>query len=149
MIAAIRKLIVQVDETRIEMGRPITPATRRAVAIAVIANPCAGRYSDSLDELTAIGEELGGLLGAKCVEALASGPIRRRATVRQRSSARPVSWSTPPPFCIPRWEHPCGGPSRKAPRSFPQRRKWGVWAPPLMCRSGTKMQRSSAATLML
>ena len=74
MIAAIRKLIVQVDETRIEMGRPITPATRRAVAIAVIANPCAGRYSDSLDELTAIGEELGGLLGAKCVEALGIRP---------------------------------------------------------------------------
>jgi len=74
MIAAIRKLIVQVDETRIEMGRPITPATRRAVAIAVIANPCAGRYSDSLDELAAIGEELGGLLGAKCVEALGIRP---------------------------------------------------------------------------
>ena len=74
MIAAIRKLIVQVDETRIEMGRPIAPATRRAVAIAVIANPCAGRYSDSLDELAAIGEELGGLLGAKCVEALGIRP---------------------------------------------------------------------------
>jgi hypothetical protein len=74
MIAAIRKLIVQVDETHIEMGRPIAPATRRAVAIAVIANPCAGRYSDNLDELTAIGEELGGLLGAKCVEALGIRP---------------------------------------------------------------------------
>jgi hypothetical protein len=74
MIAAIRKLIVQVDETRIEMGQPITPATRRAVAIAVIANPFAGRYSDNLEELTAIGEELGGLLGAKCVEALGIQP---------------------------------------------------------------------------
>jgi amino acid synthesis protein len=74
MIAAIRKLIVQVDETRIEMGQPIAPATRRAVAIAVIANPFAGRYSDNLEELTAIGEELGGLLGAKCVEALGITP---------------------------------------------------------------------------
>jgi hypothetical protein len=74
MTAAIRKLIVQVDETRIEMGRPIAPATRRAVAIAVIANPFAGRYSDNLEELTAIGEELGGLLGAKCVEALGITP---------------------------------------------------------------------------
>ena len=74
MSAVIRKLIVQVDETRIEMGQPIAPATRRAVAIAVIANPFAGRYSDNLEELTAIGEELGGLLGAKCVEALGIQP---------------------------------------------------------------------------
>jgi Amino acid synthesis len=74
MIAAIRKLIVQIDETRIEMGRPITPATRRAVAMAVIANPFAGRYSENLEELTAIGEELGGLLGSKCIEALGIRP---------------------------------------------------------------------------
>jgi hypothetical protein len=74
MNAAIRKLVVQVDEIRIEMGRPIDPATRRAVAMAVIANPFAGRYADSLEELTVIGEELGGLLGAKCVEALGIRP---------------------------------------------------------------------------
>jgi Amino acid synthesis len=74
MIAAIRKLVVQVDETRIEMGQPVDPPTRRAIAMAVIANPYAGRYSQSLEELTAIGEELGGLLGAKCVEALGIRP---------------------------------------------------------------------------
>jgi succinyl-CoA synthetase alpha subunit len=74
MIAAIRKLVVQVDEIRIEMGRPIDPPTRRAVAIAVIANPFAGRYSEDLEELTVIGEELGGVLGAKCVEALGIRP---------------------------------------------------------------------------
>ena len=45
MSANIRKLIVQVDETRKEMGQDITPPTRRAVAIAVIENPYAGRYS--------------------------------------------------------------------------------------------------------
>ena len=74
MPAAIRKLIVQVDETRIEMGRAIDPPTRRALAIAVIANPYAGRYVDDLDELMAIGEELGGLLGVRCVEALGIAP---------------------------------------------------------------------------
>jgi hypothetical protein len=74
MMAAIRKLVVQVDEVRIEMGRSVEPATRRALAMAVIANPFAGRYSDSLEELTAIGEELGGLLGARCVEALGIRP---------------------------------------------------------------------------
>ncbi|MEW5889772.1 MAG: amino acid synthesis family protein [Pseudomonadota bacterium] len=70
MPAKIRKLVVQVDETRIEMNQPVTPPTRRAVAMAVIENPCAGRYVENLDELIAIGEELGGLLGRKCVQAL-------------------------------------------------------------------------------
>jgi Amino acid synthesis len=74
MAAKIRKLIVQVDETRIEMGRSITPPTRRALAMAVIDNPYAGRYAESLDELIAIGEELGGLLGDKCVAALGIAP---------------------------------------------------------------------------
>jgi hypothetical protein len=74
MSAAIRKLVVQVDETRIEMGRPVDPPTRRAVAIAVIANPFAGRYADNLEELMSIGEELGGLLGEKCVAALGIRP---------------------------------------------------------------------------
>ncbi len=74
MSADIRKLIVQVDETRVEMGRTIDPPTRRAVAIAVIANPYAGRYVDDLDELIAIGDELGGLLGDKCVAALGIAP---------------------------------------------------------------------------
>ena len=74
MKAQIRKLIVQVDETRLEMGRAVVPPTRRALAIAVIANPCAGRYVENLDELIAIGEELGGLLGDKCVQALGISP---------------------------------------------------------------------------
>ena len=74
MSANIRKLVVQVDETRKEMGKTIEPPTRRAVAIAVIENPYAGRYSESLDELIAIGEELGALLGQKAVKALGIEP---------------------------------------------------------------------------
>jgi hypothetical protein len=74
MPAAIRKVIVQVDETRIEMGKAIEPPTRKALAMAVIHNPCAGRYVENLDELIAIGEELGGLLGQKCVQALGIQP---------------------------------------------------------------------------
>ena len=74
MPAQIRKLIVQVDETRLEMGRAIDPPTRRALAMAVIANPCAGRYVENLDELIAIGEELGALLGQRCVQALGIAP---------------------------------------------------------------------------
>ena len=74
MTANIRKLVVQVDETRKEMGQAVEPPTRRAVAIAVIENPYAGRYSESLDELVAIGEELGALLGQKAVAALGIAP---------------------------------------------------------------------------
>jgi len=74
MTMKIRKLIVQVDETRIEMGKPIDPPTRRALAMAVIENPFAGRYEENLDALISIGEELGGLLGDKCVAALGIAP---------------------------------------------------------------------------
>ena len=74
MTASIRKIIVQVDETRIEMGRTIDPPTRRALAMAVIHNPFAGSYTENLDELIAIGEELGALLGNKCVQALGISP---------------------------------------------------------------------------
>ena len=74
MAANIRKIIVQVDETRVEMGKPVTPPTRRALAMAVIENPFAGMYQENLDELIAIGEELGAMLGKKCVEALGISP---------------------------------------------------------------------------
>ncbi len=74
MKAQIRKIIVQVDEVHIEMGKTISPPTRRALAMAVIHNPLAGSYAENLDELIVIGEELGGLLGDKCVKALGIAP---------------------------------------------------------------------------
>lgn len=79
MQSKIRKLVVQVDETREEMGRHVIPATRKALAMAVIENPYAGRYSENLDELVAMGEELGGLLGEKCVQALGIAPGRAQS----------------------------------------------------------------------
>jgi hypothetical protein len=74
MPAKIRKIIVQTDEVRIEMGRDVQPPVRKALAIAVIENPFAGRYVENLDELTAIGEEMGALLGQRCVQALGIEP---------------------------------------------------------------------------
>ena len=74
MPAKIRKIIVQTDEIRVEMGRDVQPPVRKALAMAVIENPCAGRYVDDLDALVAIGEELGALLGARCVQALGIAP---------------------------------------------------------------------------
>ena len=70
----LRKLVVQVDEIRVEMGQAVSPPTRRALAMAVIVNPYAGRYSGNLDDLVEIGAELGRLLGEKCVAALGIAP---------------------------------------------------------------------------
>ncbi|MCB2150140.1 MAG: amino acid synthesis family protein, partial [Rhodobacteraceae bacterium] len=61
MKADIRKIAVWVEETHREMGRDIAPATRKPVAVAVIANPFAGRYVEDLTDLMDIGAELGGL----------------------------------------------------------------------------------------
>ena len=70
----IRKIVVTVEDTHLEIGRNISPPTRRAAAIAVIENPFAGIYQEDLEKLMVAGEELGGLLGQKCVEALGIKP---------------------------------------------------------------------------
>lgn len=74
MSMKIRKIAVNVEETHREIGREISPATRKAVAVAVIENPYAGVYQEDLSELMEMGAELGGLLGDKCVEALGISP---------------------------------------------------------------------------
>lgn len=70
----IRKIAVFIEETRIEAGREISPPTRKAVAVAVIENPFAGRYVEDLGELMDTGAELGALLGERCVQALGIAP---------------------------------------------------------------------------
>ena len=74
MNAKIRKIVVNIEETHQEIGRKIVPATRKAVAVAVIENPFANSYQEDLSPLMDIGEELGALLGRKCVEALGITP---------------------------------------------------------------------------
>ena len=76
MSAKIRKIAVNVEETHREIGRAISPATRKAVAVAVIENPFAGSYQEDLSDLMEIGAELGDLLGRKCVEALGIDPAQ-------------------------------------------------------------------------
>jgi hypothetical protein len=74
MISKIRKIVVQLEETLYEQGQVVDPPARRAVAMAVVNNPYAGRYSDSLDDLVSMGEELASLLGDRCVAALGIAP---------------------------------------------------------------------------
>ncbi|WP_293448034.1 amino acid synthesis family protein [Planktotalea sp.] len=76
MKADIRKIAVFVEETHREAGRSIAPATRKAVAVAVIANPYAGGYTEDLKPLMDIGAELGETLGKRCVEALGIKPAQ-------------------------------------------------------------------------
>ena len=69
---AIRRMLVQVYETREEMGRPADPPLRKVAVGAVIRNPYAGRYVEDLsaaveysaslaDEMARLGlEALGG-----------------------------------------------------------------------------------------
>jgi hypothetical protein len=70
MKADIRKIVTVLEETGRELDRQIDPPVRRAAAIAVIANPFAGRYVADLSALIEIGEELGGLLSERAVAAL-------------------------------------------------------------------------------
>lgn len=79
MTADIRKIAVWVEETHVEAGRAISPPTRKAVAVAVIANPFAGHYVEDLTALIDIGEELGALLGTRCVAALGIAPERAQS----------------------------------------------------------------------
>ena len=79
MSADIRKLAVWVEETRREAGKTLDKPTRKAVAVAVIANPFAGRFEEDLSALIDIGEELGGLLGKRCVEALGIEPSQAQS----------------------------------------------------------------------
>ena len=70
----IRKLVTIVEETHREAEQEIRPPTRKAAAVAVIANPYAGRHVADLAELVAIGEMLGGPLGERAVRALGIQP---------------------------------------------------------------------------
>jgi hypothetical protein len=70
MKAKIRKIVTVVDEVLTEQGQAVSPPIRRAAAIAVIANPFAGKFQQDLSELIDVGEELGLLLAERAVAAL-------------------------------------------------------------------------------
>lgn len=69
MSADIRKIAIFIEETLTEMGVPLERPISKVAAVAVIANPFAGRYVEDLAPLVDMGEELGDLLAKKCLEA--------------------------------------------------------------------------------
>lgn len=70
MKAEIRRIVIVVEETFIEGGRPVDPSTRRATVAAVIRNSFVGAFEEDLSALSDIGEELGALLPARAIAAL-------------------------------------------------------------------------------
>lgn len=74
MKAKIRKTQVIVETTYTDIGRKVKVPVRKACAMAVIDNPYAGKFSQKLGKLMDIGEELGGVLGKMCVDALGIKP---------------------------------------------------------------------------
>lgn len=70
----VRKYVTIVEEILSEGGRAMTPPGKRAAAVAVIKNPFAGKYEEDLTPLMDIGEQLGGILGKKAVDALGIKP---------------------------------------------------------------------------
>lgn len=72
--AGIRKIVTIVDTVYRELGQPVDPPTRRAVAAAVVDNPYAGTHADTLERLEALGEQLGELLAEHGIQALGIDP---------------------------------------------------------------------------
>jgi hypothetical protein len=66
----IRKILTSVEETRLEMGREVSPPIRRAIAAMVLRNPFAGRYVEDLSELIEASVPLGAELAARAIAAL-------------------------------------------------------------------------------
>ncbi|WP_428926323.1 amino acid synthesis family protein [Marinibacterium sp. SX1] len=74
MPAGLRKLVTLAETVELEMGRPVVPPCRKAVAAAVIANPFAGRYVEDLTALIDTGAELGALLAGEALALLRADP---------------------------------------------------------------------------
>jgi hypothetical protein len=70
MSLQVRKWVSFVEEICSDGGRAATPALRKAAVAAVIENPYAGRWSDSLDELLEPSGELARELVKRCVATL-------------------------------------------------------------------------------
>ena len=66
----IRRLLTIEEEIREEAGRQMSPPLRKVAAVAVIANPFAGRFVDDLSELISVGEELGIILADRILKSV-------------------------------------------------------------------------------
>ncbi len=66
----VRKIVVQVEETREERGVPVDGEAKKVVAAAVVRNPLAGTFTEDLSELEALGGDVAALLAERALAAL-------------------------------------------------------------------------------
>jgi hypothetical protein len=71
----IRKIVLTRETVYAEAGRKSARAVNHAVAIAVVENPCAGRFVEDLSPLFDIGAQLGERLMPDLVKLLGGTPI--------------------------------------------------------------------------
>ena len=70
LLLDIRKIVIQLEEVEKAMGRSVSPASRKVTVAAVINNPYAGEYIEDLEPLYDLGNQIGGLLAERGVQAL-------------------------------------------------------------------------------
>lgn len=129
--ARIRKLLTFVEETHREMGRTVEPPTRKAAAVAVIENPCAGRYVEDLEPLMAIGEELGDLLGRRAVAALGVEPGRIESYGKAAIVGEAGEWEHAAAILHPRLGKPLRAAVEKGAALVPSAKKIGGLGTPI------------------
>ena len=71
----IRRIVTIEDQIQSHAGRLVEPPVRKVAALAVIANPYAGRHVEDLGELLDTGAKLGGILAERIVGVLGSDRV--------------------------------------------------------------------------
>lgn len=66
----IRRTLCMIDHKEVEAGRRHEQPLRRVAAIAVVANPFAGRYVEDLSEMIEASAEIGKVMASLAVEAM-------------------------------------------------------------------------------
>ena len=148
MKPSIRKIVTFLEETRTEMGRAVNPPTRRAAAVAVIENPCAGKYVEDLSELMLIGEELGELLTQRAVAALGAAATSVESYGKAAAVGENGELEHAAAILHPDWALQFAKFSERVPRLFRHRRSEAVWVWCWIFRSVTRMPHSSAVISM-
>lgn len=71
----VRKIILLREETLAEAGEPLARPVHRAVGLAVVENPFAGRFVEDLSPLFEVGREVGELLMTRVVALLGGAAV--------------------------------------------------------------------------
>src|SRR5215471_15674949 len=127
----IRKSLMMRETLTSDMDRPANRPIVRAVAMAVIRNPFAGRYADDLTELFKAGRMLGEQFASDLVQLLSDAPVSygKGAIVGLNGEHEHGG------ACIhPCWESRCAPLSAAAKPSFRPMSKLPPAVPVLTCR---------------